>query len=106
MSDLAALGITVRQISSVEQRGRCPQCGTHDGDTALGFNIETGVYHCFRCNWAGRAGGESGAPVLPVVRIDDPAVVERKRQRLRKTWSESVPLNHPKAHAVSRVSRI
>jgi putative DNA primase/helicase len=34
------------------------------------------------------------------MRINDPAVAARKRERLRQTWRESVPLAHPKAHAV------
>jgi hypothetical protein len=70
-------------------------------DDALGVNVETGAFHCFRCGWKGRAGGDCTAP-RPALRIDDPAVRERKRGRLRSTWRESVPLTHPKAHATQQ----
>ena len=65
----------------------------------MGVNIETGAFHCFRCGYKGRAGGDITAPRLPM-RIDDPAVQERKRERLRQTWKRSVPLNHVDARAV------
>jgi hypothetical protein len=39
-------------------------------------------------------------PDYPLARIDDPAIAERKRERLRATWRETVPLTHAKAHAV------
>lgn len=32
--------------------------------------------------------------------INDPSIAERKRERLRRTWRDSVPLSHAKAHAV------
>lgn len=75
----------------IEQRVPCPHCNRGPKDNALGVNIKTGAYHCFRCGWKGRAGGESNAPA-PVARIDDPAVAQRKRERLRKVWRESAPL--------------
>lgn len=103
MRDLAALGINVNPHGPAEQRVPCPQCSRGKRDDALGVNIETGVYHCFRCGWKGCAGGESGAPAARgIQRLNDPGVAERKRQRLRATWSETVPLNHPKARAVRR----
>jgi putative DNA primase/helicase len=97
-ADFAALGITVKH-GPVEQRVACPQCAKSQRDDALGVNIETGAFHCFRCGWKGRAGGES-SEYRPIARIDDPAMVERKRERLRRTWRESVPLSDPKAYAV------
>lgn len=36
----------------------------------------------------------------PIARIDDPAIAARKRDRLRQTWRESVPLTHERARAV------
>jgi hypothetical protein len=98
--NFGALGIEVKQKGPIEQRVPCPACDKGPRDDALGVNLETGAYHCFRCGWKGRAGGgESRAP-RPIARIDDPAVSQRKRERLRRIWRESVPLSQPKAHAV------
>lgn len=99
--ELAGLGIAVDAHGRVEQRTACPQCAKSTRDDTLGVNIETGAYHCFRCGWKGRAGGECTAP-RPIARIDDPAIAERKRERLRRTWADAVPLSSPRAHAVRR----
>ena len=99
MTTLADLGINANLAGRVEQRTRCPQCSQRERDDALGVNIETGAFHCFRCGFKGRAGGHYPAP-RPLMRIDDPAVAQRKRERLRSTWRESVVLTHSKAHAV------
>jgi hypothetical protein len=99
MTELAELG--VRLDGPCEQRVRCPQCDHGPRDRALGVNLDTGAYHCFRCGWKGRAGGQ-GSTSRPIARIDDPSRAERKRERLRLTWRETVPLEHPGAHAVCR----
>ncbi len=100
MIDLAAAGILANPHGAAEQRVACPQCAKTRRDDALGVNIETGAFHCFRCNWSGRAGGQSSGLAHSIARIDEPAVAERKRERLRRTWRESVPLTDAKAHAV------
>lgn len=100
MSNLAELGINVLAHGRAEQRGPCPQCSDGKRDDALGFNVETGVYHCFRCGWKGRVGSESAPRPEHFVRVDDPAVAQRKRERLRGTWRATVPLDHPKARPV------
>jgi hypothetical protein len=100
MIDLTAMGIIANPHGMAEQRVACPQCAKNRRDTALGVNVETGAFHCFRCNWKGRVGGETGAPVRPAVRFDDPSVAERKRERLRRIWKETLPLNHAEARAV------
>ena len=61
VDELADLGIVVRSDRSAEQRVPCPQCGKGGRDDALGVNLETGVFHCFRCNWSGRAGDRRSA---------------------------------------------
>ena len=99
MTDLLSLGIEVRENGRSEQRTACPQCGKGARDDALGVNVESGIYHCFRCGWKGRAGGDCSAP-RPVTRIDDPTLAERKRERLRTTYRETVTLDHQKARAV------
>jgi hypothetical protein len=98
MSDFAGLGIAANPYGRAEQRSVCPQCGRGPHDKTLGVNVETGVYHCFRCELKGRAPGEM--TVSPVARINDPGVVQRKRERLRAVWRETVALDHPHAHAV------
>ena len=99
----AELGISVDPHGVVEQRVPCPHCSKRESDKTLGANIGTGAYHCFRCDWAGRAFDEDSNESQPsrvVTRIDDPAVAERKRERLRRTWRETVPLKHVKATPV------
>jgi len=99
--NFADLGIVVKPRGGpTEQRVPCPHCDRGPRDDALGVNVEDGTFHCFRCGWKGRAGGEQKtAPPAPR-RIDDPAVAERKRERLRQIWKETAPLNHPDARAV------
>lgn len=101
MNGFDVLGIAIRPNGRTEQRVPCPQCGKGKRDDALGVNIDTGAFHCFRCNWKGRAGADNNAP-SPVTRIEDPQNAERKRERLRRIWTESVPLAHPSAHATRR----
>jgi len=97
----ADLGITVRENGRVEQRVACPQCAKNARDTALGVNVADGRFHCFRCGLKGRASDSQGYNPPPrIARIDDPAVAERKRERLRQTWKAAVPLSNSKAHAV------
>jgi putative DNA primase/helicase len=97
MTTFADLGIVANPAGRTEQRVACPQCAKSERDDALGVNVERGVFHCFRCGWSGRVGGEHGAPLSPVRRIDDPAIAERKRERLRATWKGTVSLSHPSA---------
>ncbi len=99
MVDLSTAGIIANPHGPAEQRVPCPQCDRGPKDEALGINIETGTYHCFRCNWKGRVGGDTGAPIHRVTLFDDPAVAERKRERLRRIWKETVSLNHVDARA-------
>jgi Toprim domain-containing protein len=100
MTTFADLGIVVNPHGAEEQRGPCPQCDRGARDEALGVNVTTGAFHCFRCGWKGRVGGEVNAQTSIVRRIDDPEVTERKRERLRRTWKQCVALTDPAAHAV------
>ncbi len=76
-----------------EQRIRCPECGRSERDDTLGVNIRSGAFHCFRCGAKGRLGDRLDAG-RSITRIDDPSVAERKRDRLRRTWRESVALTN------------
>ena len=103
--DFEAIGIRVDVRGSPEQRVPCPLCAKARLakarlDRALGVNIMTGAFHCFRCNWSGCAGNESTGPRRPIIRIDDPAIARRKRERLRRTMQESVALSDPKGQPV------
>jgi hypothetical protein len=98
--NFADAGILANPHGEAEQRIPCPRCDKSSRDTALGVNIETGKFHCFRCDWKGRVGGDNGEQSAPIRRIDDPAVAERKRKRLQRTWKETIPLNHADARPV------
>ncbi len=98
-ADLLELGITYRPQGPAEQRVRCPRCDRSERDDALGVNVETGVYHCFRCGWSGKAAtGETRR--ASVHRLDDPERAERIRRKLREVWKASVPLTEKSAKPV------
>lgn len=100
VEQLAELGILVRPNGPAEQRVGCPRCDRGARDDALGINIETGVYHCFRCGWSGRAGASETRSAAPTLRLDDPHRAERVRERLRAVWEASVPLEDGQARPV------
>lgn len=102
--NLVDLGIQTRQSGRAEQRAPCPRCakGNRDRDYTLGVNVETCLFHCFRCGWSGRASEGASTEAPRVTRLDDPRVAERKRERLRRTWAASVALDHKSANAVRR----
>src|SRR5579862_5214171 len=98
---LDELGIAIRPNGPAEQRVPCPRCGRDDPhDDALGVNIETSIYHCFRCGWSGRA--FSGETRAAVVRLDDPDRAHRVRDRLQRIWTESVPLRSVPSWPIER----
>ncbi|MGH8242002.1 MAG: DUF7146 domain-containing protein [Steroidobacteraceae bacterium] len=99
---LAVLGIPFNPRGAIEQRVACPQCSKREREDTLGVNTETGVYHCFRCGWAGRAGGDFRRPAPVVARVDDPAAIERKRERLRAIWRGGVALADRGARVICR----
>ena len=100
---LIGMGIEINQHGAIEQRCPCPRCSKNRQDDALGVNVADGRFHCFRCGWQGRAGdSQNQSPSTRVARLDDPAVTQRKRERLRQTWRESMPLSHPKAIAIRK----
>jgi hypothetical protein len=90
------LGIVIRQNGRVEQRVDC-RCGP--GKT-MGVNIETGVFHCFRCGWSGRAGNAETREARPIICRPDPREAERKRKRLIDTWAGCVQLTDSAARPV------
>jgi len=101
-STLHDLGIPYRLDGPIEQRLPCPRCDRGPRDDALGVNIETGAFHCFRCGWSGRAAtGETRAP-QPIMRADDPTRAKRVLARLRSTWKASCALDQRGAAPVRR----
>lgn len=101
-NNLVELGIQYRAHGPVEQRVRCPRCDRGERDDALGINTESGVFHCFRCGWSGRADTGESRGSQPVARFDDPERAERVRARLRQVWRESLPLESRGAMPVRR----
>jgi putative DNA primase/helicase len=86
---LAEIGIQVRPDGCVEQRVPCPQCAKGDRDDALGVNLETGVYHCFRCSWSGRAGERESRAPAPQAPLPRPAP---SGDTLARIWARTLPL--------------
>lgn len=99
MTDLASLGISINPRGSAQQRVACPRCARSGRDDALSVNIEAGLYHCFRCDWKGHA-DQGDVGFTPVARLNDPVRAQRKRDRLRQVWNESLPLTHVAARPV------
>jgi hypothetical protein len=94
------LGIHVKEGGRVEQRVACPKCAKSDRDDALGVNIESGVFGCFRCGWSGRAAIGETRPARHIERRVDPAEAEQKRKWLRHIWSATVALDDHRAWPV------
>lgn len=100
-SDFAALGIHVRMDGPTEQRVPCPRCDRPSRDDALGVNLDSGAFHCFRCNWRGRVGGRSTEPGAPRVqrREPDPNRAAKATERMQRIWEASFPLTASTAGA-------
>lgn len=87
-----------------EQRAACPQCAKGPRDDALAAKVDPdGVtWLCHRCGWKGSTAGRS---FDPVPRPTDTAHLvqeqDRARERLRRLWAESRPLDL-RRHAVAR----
>ena len=96
--NFAEMGIEVKSNGPQEQRPRCAQC---DKKGPFSVNVVSGMFQCFSCGWKGRAGnGALEGAHRSITRFDDPSVAERKRERLRKTWRETISINHVNAYPV------
>lgn len=80
--DFAAEGIDVAHAIGVEVKALCPRC-SHTRKKAtqkcLNVNTETGVWHCWHCDWSGKA--------------RDSAASNGIRHPLPKTYTKPPPLN-------------
>src|SRR5262245_21731366 len=98
LEKLAELAIVVRPDGAIEQRVACPQCGKGERDDALGVNIETGVFHCFRCAWSGRAGDRPASSARVTRAGERPAPRPSSREgfagdgKLAAIWARTQPL--------------
>lgn len=101
MSTFADLGIDVRHNGRDKQRRPCPRCAKGKGDDALVVNIQRGTWRCWRCKWSGSLHDDSTQRPEPLA-PEDPRAVERRRERLRRTWEGTVDLSDSAAHAVRR----
>ncbi|MGH8255575.1 MAG: DUF7146 domain-containing protein [Steroidobacteraceae bacterium] len=93
---LLNLGIIIRPDGPTEQRVPCPRCDKGPRDDALGVNIATGVFGCFRCGWRGRAGGSIDGS--NIIRTSPAAAVVPCRTSglapwAQRLWDESQPLD-------------
>lgn len=86
----AELGIAVVAAADVEQRVPCPRCARRARDNALGVNIGTGVFHCFRCGWRGRVG--TGETARMPERINAALKPPPDPARLESIWRRTQPL--------------
>jgi putative DNA primase/helicase len=97
MSALQDHGIELPPGASGEVRTYCPQCAEHHRTRSktLGVSIEDGVFHCFRCGWKGRVGGNI-LPFEPVKRARDLGQERQARDKraraIRKILKECRPL--------------
>lgn len=78
-----------------DHRTACPECNRSKRDTALSVTVEPdgGVFHCFRCGWAGawkREGlTENRRPKAPPPKSDTPL---RWSERAEAIWKRTTPL--------------
>ncbi len=75
-------------------RTACPQCQRTKRDTALSVTVEHdgGVFHCFRCGWAGSWRDEQTSTTrLHRAPVAKPAAA-RWSDRAERIWQQTVPL--------------
>ena len=92
MIDFAAFSIPINTNGLSQQRVRCTQCGRGPRDRTLGVNLESGIYHCFRCSWSGRVSSAKLAKATPVALYS-----AEKRSTLsdqaRQLWGRCQPIS-------------
>ena len=89
-AELSELGIHPKS-DRTEARADCPMCGGRD---TLGVNTETGVWHCFKCHGAGRAGKGNvvDRSVLEARRQEKHSARERAAELCRRDWDAAAPV--------------
>ena len=107
--------------SGRERRALCPFCGDDhkrdQGHAALAVNVETGAWHCHRCDRSGlldehktphddplRSGSRRRRRTKPSPRSAPPfsappADLADKRETLRRLWAQTVPIDAAAASA-------
>lgn len=104
-SSPADFGIELRHPDRLgEQRAACPQCAKGPRDDALAVKVDPdgATWYCHRCEWKGSTAGQSFDPVLR--RVDTASIQQeqdRARERLRRLWAESEPLDL-RRHEIAR----
>lgn len=92
-------GIELRHPDRLgEQRASCPQCAKGPRDDALAAKVgpDGVVWLCHRCGWKGSTAGQSFDPVprrVDTASIPQEQEHDRARERLRRLWAESKPLD-------------
>jgi putative DNA primase/helicase len=106
--EFESIGLRISVGGPAEQRFPCPRCSKRERDDSLGVNVENGVFHCFRCGWAGRVGRALRSSSLlyeRTTRVEDLVIAEKKRRRLQQTYRESLALTDPGAEPVRQYLR-
>ena len=65
IDSLAGEGIDLGSASGIEVKALCPRCShtrSKHNQKCLNVNTETGVWHCWHCEWSGKAGAERETP--------------------------------------------
>lgn len=98
------IGIDLPPWASGNVRLPCPHCSDQhrNNDKTLGVDVERGIYHCFRCEWKGRAGGWSGASVTPIYQARVKKQGPGKQAAIDRVIHESQPLTHETGGPVLR----
>jgi hypothetical protein len=84
------LGITVNPDGPTEQRIPCWKCAKGPRDRSLGVNISTGTFHCFRCNWSGRAFDERATRQPTISTAEKRSILSSEGLGL---WQSCIPLS-------------
>ncbi len=95
MKSYADHGIELPAHRGGEIRTFCPQCREHHKGRSktLSVNTDKAAWCCFRCGWkGGLQGGELQGPGAPPRPDEIPDISAQRRERLRKTWAQSRPV--------------
>lgn len=84
-------------------RKPCPHCDRGPRDDALSIRVDPDgrvIWKCWRCQWTGSQRGTSRLPAPSTGRVDREQ--DKARERLRRLWRESEPLDLARHDVVAR----
>ena len=86
-TSFADIGIQVPRGIRGEWRSTCPRCSharKKKRDRCLSVNVDTGLWHCHNCGYAGQLGGYASDK-----RQDAPSPAPTRAAEIRRIWEES-----------------